>query len=125
MVRLRFFNLEPPAAVDLDAAAFLFDRDQVLRLPERVTIGVHVRNFWRIGPQDFTRLEVPHTVRCRFHRDAAIADVLGPFRSLQGVDGVIMGDETPLARFAEHRWRSLAGPERSWLGFQVEPLEDG
>lgn len=121
MIRLRFFNLQPPSSVEVSAQGFLFDADCVRRLPTAEMVARHGNNLWSIGNERYLRLEVMQPVECHFRgAGGETVEKHGPFGRVSAVDGVVIVDDQPIAMLRPKGWACLID-ERVWPEFALVP----
>lgn len=118
MIRLRFFNLQPPAAVEVDGDEFLFDGDEVRRLPDMQLVAKHRDTHWTVGNETYMRLEVLQRVECRFESEDRAEERHGPFAHVAAVDSVLIVDGKPLAMLKDRRWSEMESA-REWARLRV------
>lgn len=118
MITLRFYNLGPPAAADVSGDEFVFETDEVFRLPGRELIARHRSNNWLVDNVSYMRLEIRQPVVCRFQNDSTHDEHRGVFEHLSAVDGVLIADGKPFAMLKGEHWHDLAGG-RAWRRFRL------
>jgi hypothetical protein len=121
VLELRFFNETPPESTHVAGEKFAFDSTTIRTQPSGDVVATHVRDHWLVGGNLFLKAECRGAVECLFGEDDRSRQRQGPFEHLTLIDGVLTGDERPLAILQETRgWNSLIGDE-TWLGFSLVP----
>jgi hypothetical protein len=122
MLELRFFNDHPPESTEVAGEVFDFDSGTIRTEPGGNIVATHVTDHWLVEGTLFLKMECRDAVECLFADGGASRQRRGPFDRLTLIDGVLKGDEHPLAMLKESRgWTSLVGDE-TWDGFSVSPV---
>lgn len=111
MLKLLFYNVTPPASVEVAGEAFRLGVDAIARDPSGEEVAKYAHGEWCVGDRCFLRMECNGWALCRLGTQQQSGERHGPYRRMHLVDGVLVGDEIPIA--ALH-------PGRGWV---AEPSE--
>ena len=113
MLSLRFSNPAHPAVLESDRSpAFLFEAGAIAT-PAGASIARYSGGQWWIGGQGFLVVTCQGPVMCTVPAVEPPRH-LGTFNGLRLMDGVLLGDERPLARMQDPRGWVAAGSGEVW-----------
>lgn len=110
MLKLVFYNVTPPDSIEILGEAFTFGTDTILRNPSGEEVARYSHGGWCVANRSFLRIECRDPVILRFGPDGQSGARHGPYQTTRLIDGVLLGDQTPMA--ALH-------PARGWF---AEPI---
>lgn len=110
LLKLVFYNVTPPDSIEILGEAFTLAIDTILKNPSGEEVAKYSDGEWCVADKCFLRIECRDPVIFRFGADEQSGARHGPYRTTRLIDGVLLGDETPMA--ALH-------PAKGWLG---EPI---
>ena len=121
MLRLLFYNVTPPASVEVVGDSFWLGVDVITRNPSGEEVARYAHGQWCVGPRCFLRVDCNGSVLCRLGTREQSGGRHGPYRRMHLIDGVLVGDEAPIASLHPGTgW--VAGPgEQVWACVCLEP----
>jgi hypothetical protein len=114
MLTLRFSNASQDDPLEAAGQGFALETAVILRAPEGEPLARYSGGQWWIRNLRFTHIECAGPVVCR------VGDrQLGPFSQIRLVDGVLLGDEVPLASM--HSGQGWTAGEERWPRIVLQP----
>lgn len=98
-MNLIFYNVTPAESVDIRGEGFTLAADTIVRNPSGEAVARYADGQWCVGDRRFHRIECgdPVVVVVRFGRDEKSGGRHGPYRRMRLIDGVLLGDQAPIA----------------------------
>jgi hypothetical protein len=115
MLRLRFYNVAPPASLEVAGESFRLNVDAIAREPSGEPVAKYAHGEWCVGDRCFLRVECSGRVICRLGTQQQSGERRGPYGRMHLIDGVLVGDEVPVAALHPGRgWVAEPGVQ-AWM----------
>lgn len=124
MLKLVFYNVTPPDSMEILGEAFTLATDTILRNPSGEEVARYSHGEWCVADKCFLRVKCRDPVIFRFGIHAQSDARHGPYRTTTLIDGVLLGDQTPMASLHPAKgW--LAEPNaQALLSVRLEPARE-
>jgi hypothetical protein len=114
MVTLRLDGFAPRITVG-PAPFFMLRGPHIRRGPDNTTIALYAGDVWLVGAGRYTRIDCSGPVCLHFVDEQGERDEAhGPFREVSIVDGMVMADDSYVAKFLadKNAWHVFPGGEQ-------------